>query len=202
MSRKSLMLVIAVALVLSLALAAPASALAWYGCGPTYVVQWGDTLSSIVRRCGTSVAAIQQVNPGLGTYIYAGQVLNMPGSSGGYVPPAPGGTYVVQPGDTMKKIAAKTGVCVSDLIAANPQIPNPNIIYAGQVIYLPAYGSSYCASYTYYPPAYPTTYTVQWGDTLGHIAAGSGTSVNYLMAVNPQISNPNRIYAGQVIRIQ
>ncbi|HTP01083.1 MAG TPA: LysM peptidoglycan-binding domain-containing protein [Anaerolineales bacterium] len=207
MARKTQFLLALLALVLVLSFAAPGKALAWYGCGSTYTVQWGNTLYSIARKCGTTVSAIQQANPGLGTYIYAGQVLYMPGYyNSGYVPLASSGTYVVQPGDSMKKIAAKFGVCVSDLIAANPQIPNPNIIYAGQVIYIPASSSSNCTSSyyppTYYPPTYPSSYTVQWGDTLSGIAYQSGTSVYYLMQVNPQIANPHWIYAGQVIRIQ
>jgi LysM repeat protein len=204
-----IVLAIVTALLLA-AFAAPSAAHAWYGCGSTYVVQWGDTLSGIAVKCGTTVSAIQQANPGLGTYIYAGQTLYMPGYgyNTGYVPPTSYyGTYVVQPGDTMRKIAAKTGTCLADLIAVNPQIPNPNVIYSGQVIYLPA-PNSYCTTYTYsynynYNYYYPSgSYTVQWGDKLNRIASSHGTTVDYLMTINPQIWNPNVIYAGQVIRVQ
>ena len=51
--------------------------------------------------------------------------------------PSYGGTYVVQTGDTLGKIAARTGCTLSALLAANPQIVNPSIIYVGQVINLP-----------------------------------------------------------------
>lgn len=43
---------------------------------------------------------------------------------------------IVQPGDTLSGIADKHDVPVSKVIAANPQIQNPNLIYAGQKIYL------------------------------------------------------------------
>jgi len=116
-------------------------------CGNTYTVQWGDTLSKIAQSCGTSVAALYAANPWLGYYIYAGQVLVMPG--GGYTPP--GGysgsysnTYIVQYGDTFANIANRYGVSVYTLWAANPHIWNINYIYAGQVVYVP--GSSYSAS--------------------------------------------------------
>jgi hypothetical protein len=44
---------------------------------------------------------------------------------------------VVQWGDTLGKIAGRLGVSWRDILAANPQIQNPSLIYAGQVIYLP-----------------------------------------------------------------
>ena len=40
-------------------------------------------------------------------------------------------TYTVKDGDTLSGIAAKYGVSLDALIAANPQIKNPNLIYAG-----------------------------------------------------------------------
>ena len=44
-------------------------------------------------------------------------------------------------------------------------------------------------------------YLVKGGDTLGDIAARYHTSVNNLMALNPRITNPNMIYAGETIRV-
>jgi LysM domain len=60
------------------------SAFAWGGCGGRYYVQWGDTLSGLASQCGTSTAAIRAANPGLGWWLYAGQVIYLPGSSYGY----------------------------------------------------------------------------------------------------------------------
>ena len=180
--------VIVLIAVFSLLFANPASAKASSGCGSTYYVQWGDTLSQIAVKCGTTIAAIRAANPGLGYWVYAGQTLVMP-ASGYYCncPSSSGGrTYSVQRGDTLSKIARRFGVSYSDLLAANPQIWDPNRIYAGQVIYLPA------------TPAY---HTVKSGDTLRKIAGYYGTSVSSLIALNPWIWNPNLIYPGQVIRV-
>ena len=44
-------------------------------------------------------------------------------------------------------------------------------------------------------------YTVKKGDTLGAIALKYNTTVNNLMALNPQIKNANLIYVGDVIRL-
>lgn len=46
-------------------------------------------------------------------------------------------TYTVQPGDSMWKIAVKYEIGISELIAANPQIKNPSLIYVGQKITIP-----------------------------------------------------------------
>ena len=44
-----------------------------------YRVRWGDSLTVIARRFGTSVKAIQRLNDLEGTRIYTGQVLRIPG---------------------------------------------------------------------------------------------------------------------------
>ena len=49
---------------------------------------------------------------------------------------------------------------------------------------------------------YNDYYTIQSGDTLSGIAAKFGTTINKLMSLNPQIKNPNLIYAGKTIRIR
>ncbi len=45
--------------------------------------------------------------------------------------------YTVVSGDTMWKIAVKYKVGVSEIISANPQIKNPDLIYPGQVLQIP-----------------------------------------------------------------
>ena len=115
-------------------------ALAWGSCAQYVTVQWGDTLSGIAAQCGTTVYAIRAANPGLGWWVYAGQVLYIPSGTTS-VPvsyPSTGGTYTVRAGDTLGKIAARIGCSLSSLLAVNPQIGNPSLIYAGQVINLPA----------------------------------------------------------------
>lgn len=46
--------------------------------------------------------------------------------------------YTVVKGDTLTAIAKKYGVTLAELIKANPQIKDPNLIYPGQVINIPA----------------------------------------------------------------
>lgn len=50
-------------------------------------------------------------------------------------------------------------------------------------------------------PCPPTAYTVVQGDTLGTIAAAHRVNVQMILAINPQITNPDVIQVGQVIQI-
>jgi LysM repeat protein len=51
--------------------------------------------------------------------------------------PALASTYTVQSGDTLSGIAARSGVSLSAIEAANPQIHNPNLIYVSQKVNVP-----------------------------------------------------------------
>jgi LysM repeat protein len=161
---------------------------AWY-CSSYVTVQWGDTLSGIASLCGTTADAIRAANPELGWWVYAGQVLYIPTGSSApvYYPPAGGGTYVVQWGDTLASIASCYGISVNDLLAANPNIWSASWIYAGQVLNIPA-----AAAY----------HTVAYGETMRMIASYYGTTVYSLQLLNPSIYDVNYIYPGQVIRVR
>lgn len=104
-----------------------------------------------------------------------------------------GQLYTVVAGDTMFFIAQRFGVSLSALLAANPQITNPDLIFPGQVICLPS---------TPQPtPVCPTglTYLVSPGETLFSIAQQLGVTVEELLFLNPQITTPDQIQAGDVL---
>ena len=54
-------------------------------------------------------------------------------------------SHTVVKGDTMWKLAVKYEVGTSEIIGANPQITNPNLIYPGQVLTIPELDSSVTA---------------------------------------------------------
>ena len=63
-----------------------------------------------------------------------------PPAAAGTAPAAAGGqtaVYTVRKGDTLWGIAGRYGVALTDLIAANPQIKNPNLIYPGDRVRIP-----------------------------------------------------------------
>lgn len=190
-SKKIIQLVLVVA-VLVAALGVTGSALA-YSCGTSYTIQKGDTLSAIAKACGTSVAALKLANPKIGTTIYVGQVLALPGAywdnNDGYA------TYIVARGDTLKSLAARFGTSMDTLASLNA-IANYNLIYEGQRLIVPS-GNAVPVP----PPSSGTTYTVQKGDTLRKIADRIGVTVDDILKVNPKITNANKIYVGQVINL-
>lgn len=100
-------------------------------------------------------------------------------------------TYTVKRGDTLSGIAVKYGMRLADLLALNPQIKNPNLIYVGQVINIRKKQDSGKTE---------TVYTVQRGDTLSKIAKKYKTTVTALVKENG-IKDKNLIYVGQKIRI-
>ena len=165
MAAKRFFQLVMVFAILVTSFASSGRASAW-GCASYITVQWGDTLSGIAATCGTTVEAIQAVNPGLGWWVYAGQVLYIPSGYDAVPVNYPKyGTYVVQKGDTLGKIAARLGIRFSDLLAVNPQIRNASLIYTGQVINLP--GSVSAPPPTHYPPPSHPTYPPAPGGSSG-----------------------------------
>jgi LysM repeat protein len=165
----------------------------------TYTVQAGDTFSSIAAKLGTTVAALEQANPGISpTGLQVGQVLQLQPS---------GSTYAVQAGDTFSGIASKFGTTVAALEAANPSL-DPNNLQIGAVILIPASTAPSPAPVPVPTPApasvpvpSPTsTYTIKSGDTLDSIAAALGITVSALEAANPTV-NPNNLQVGSHITI-
>ena len=57
------------------------------------------------------------------------------------------GRYTVQKGDSMFSIAKRFGVSLDALIAANPHITNPSVIFPGDVLCVPLKGT--------HPPPHP-----------------------------------------------
>lgn len=87
--------------------------------------------------------------------------------------PPPGQTaqptaYTIQPGDTLSALALKNNTTVQALMAANPQITNPNLIIAGQNLNIPGQQT------TTTPPAGQTPATGQPGASGGGSGGGSG----------------------------
>ena len=108
-----------------------------------YTVKPGDTLDSIARNSEllsfTQILRVNKeiINP---NFIYPGQVINIPK----FVPLS---TYIVRPGDTLANIVYNYNkdlmevygyqITFDEVLAYNPGIVNPNVIYPSMIIYLP-----------------------------------------------------------------
>lgn len=161
----------------------------------TYVVRWGDTLFSIAARFGVSVEAIKSANGLSSDIIRVGQQLVIPVASAPSTP-APGGSttvHIVQPGETLFRIALRYNTTVEAIAQANG-ISNPWYIYPGQQLTVPLGPTDSV------PPAPRRTYVVQPGDTLYAIALRFNTTVETLMVLN-NMSNANLLHPGQVLQL-
>lgn len=101
-------------------------------------------------------------------------------------------TYRVQAGDTLDEIAAAHGVSSAELVALNA-LADPNLIIAGAALTIAPSAQARVTS--------ARVYRVQTGDTLEGIAATFGTSVDALLATNPEIADPDVIAAGALLTI-
>jgi LysM repeat protein len=108
--------------------------------------------------------------------------------------------YRTQSGDTMSGIAAKFGVTLSALEAANPQITDPDKIFPNELLHVP--GSPEPAHDVVPVPPVVITYVVRPGDTMASIAEAHGMSLATLEAANPQVTNPNVIHPGEVLSLK
>jgi len=98
----------------------------------------------------------------------------------------------VRYGDNLTRIAVYYGTTVWAIAQVNG-IWNPNLIYVGQVLLIPAYSPS--------PAPWPTVYMVRPGDTLTAIAWSFRTTVWTIAQANG-IWNPNLIFVGQTLYIR
>jgi beta-lactamase class A len=103
----------------------------------TYLIQPGDTLSSIAATNGVPLDRLIGLNaiknPDL---IIAGQTLSLAGAAAPTSSDASGSKYTVKSGDTLWDISVATGTSFDDLIKAN-SLANADQLTIGQVLSLP-----------------------------------------------------------------
>ena len=110
-------------------------------------------------------------------------------------------THKVTAGDTFESIANKYGVTVRELVSANLQLlKTGDTLKIPVAVAIPNEGGGDSSGGTTPTPVPQRTYTVKAGDTLYAIAIKHGTTVAEIASLN-NISNPNRISVGQVLKI-
>ena len=107
-----------------------------------YTVKKGDTLSGIAAKHGVTVQDLLQHNPGIQNpdVIDVGMKIKIPAAK----TPPPSGDWMHQhkvvQGDTLWKLSKAWGVPLADLIKANPQLKNPNVLMTGEIVNIPKPG--------------------------------------------------------------
>jgi len=188
-----------------------------------YTWQAGDTVQSVAQANGTTVQAMQVLNPDVNfTTLPAGTEICLPSQSYTCISGAP---YTVQPGDTFTSIAAALGVSTYELLERNPGVA-PDSLTVGQVLCVP-FASSGGAETPSQPaepdspllptpslparpdtppvvivpiqPTCPAGYTrtaVTAGETYADLLVKHNVSYRAMRSANPRLS-PGYLIAGQ-----
>lgn len=184
-----------------------------------YVIESGDTLSTIARNHNTQVSILQQVNNISGSRIVAGQTLLIPRAyrDGDPVPspnnmlaavntqPVPTTAYQVRSGDTLWAIANRYKLSISELAVWNDIEPG-EILRPGQSLRLQpqvtlAANDTRAALITDSTLESVTEYQVRRGDTLAKIARDHKVTVREITEWNGIESN-SIIRPGQALIIR
>ncbi len=140
-----------------------------------HVVKTRETLWQIASSYRIPIADIIETNELLDpNQLVIGQALIIP-SEGIY--------HIVKSGEYLWKIAQTYNTTVQSILENNTEITNPESIYPGLVIYIPA-----------------STHSIQPGETLWQLAQKYGISLQNLIKAN-NIVNPALIYPGTVLVI-
>ena len=119
--------------------------------------------------------------------------------------------YVVQPGDTLSGIAERFGTTQAALLAANPHVTSPDVLWAGAELTIPDDAGEANAAARAEPAGESSgmstarggvrlTHLVQPGDTLSEIAETYQTTTAAILALNPG-STADYLIAGVVLII-
>lgn len=182
-------------------------------------IRQGDTLGSIARRYGTTVALIRDVNNLRGTQIRAGSDLMIPTarrSLSSYRKSEDGrlaklqqtsrgrskSLYTVRPGDSFWKIANDHGVGVRQLASWNGMSPRDTLSVGRELVIWDARRTRSAAAS---PPGDRTlrriSYTVRRGDSFARISSRFRVSVSQLQKWNRAAARQKYLRPGQKLTV-
>jgi len=127
---------------------------------------------------------------------------DVPANRSGYLRPSPApanavNIVVVRPGDTLWTLSREhlgRGARWLELMAANPNLPDPTRLAPGTALVLPS------RTMTHHAKTASPSVTVQSGDTLSKIALatyGHASAWTCIAQANSSLSNPHRLAIGQ-----
>lgn len=108
------------------------------GVNTTYVVQPGESLRTIALKYHSTLDSLATLNDiTQPTTLYAGQTITVRQGSDGTEPLTNVGLYVVQSGDTIYRLAAKFGLSIQAIAAANDWASATKSLWPGEWIVIP-----------------------------------------------------------------
>ena len=153
-----------------------------------YVIQKGDNIEKIARRFSASQTEIIRLNPDTNPRtLKIGETIKIPSSLGGC---EKGRFYRIKKGDTLFRIANRSGLTLKALLEANPYL-NPDYYITGQIIIIPQKAGENRKS---------VQYRVKQNETIGTILRRFDMSVKEFNQQNPNI-NALYLKPGDMVRV-
>ncbi|MEK3824981.1 MULTISPECIES: LysM peptidoglycan-binding domain-containing protein [Paenibacillus] len=103
--------------------------------------------------------------------------------------------HMVKKGDTLYLLSQKYNVALDKLIAANPQIADPDKLDIGMKVKIPA------QPVTPKPEGVLHSHKVVQGDSLWKLSQAWGVPLKDMINANPQLKNPNALLVGETVYI-
>ncbi|MEC0269820.1 LysM peptidoglycan-binding domain-containing protein [Paenibacillus anseongense] len=106
-----------------------------------HIVKKGDTLYELAKKYHSTLDQIIAINPQIAdpNVLDIGMKVKIPSKPKPVDPPASEFVYkhIVQQGDSLWKLGKAWDVPLQAMIAANPQLKNPNVLMTGEVVFVP-----------------------------------------------------------------
>lgn len=176
-------------------------------CNSPYVVKYGDSLRKIAKRCGYKVGELIRANPQLANpdYILVGWEINLP-----VIDPATGEPEAVEPAAEVNSPEESDDASLAvpgsgDEIFVEQAAQEADSTDPGEQVAPVETDTAAVEENLTTDPAdaseVDTRHIVERGESLSKIAKRYGLTVAQMMAANPGLPNPNRIYPGQELVI-
>lgn len=179
-----------------------------------YMVQTGDTLNGIASAFNIYVDDIVNENPTInsnGTGLKPGSYIKLPPWKSTCSEPGnqkPCMVYTAVAGDSLATIASMFQVTVDQLVSVNKDssLDAQSVLKPNQRVKIyPYYDTCPDGGIPAVVPTSSTTecraYVVQQGDSLASIAKMFGITVNDLIGVNPELSDPSLLTPGYTVKL-
>ncbi|WP_020615860.1 LysM peptidoglycan-binding domain-containing protein [Paenibacillus daejeonensis] len=104
-----------------------------------HIVKQGDTLYQLAGKYGVTVEELLKLNPNIShpDELQVGMKIKVPSSASKPTDMEIAHQHVVKQGDTLWKLSKAWGVPLGDMIKANPQLKNPNVLLTGEMVNIP-----------------------------------------------------------------